>query len=262
MMSEYGDRFRTILANRSEILRAIATSATTKAELTDALDTSRSTIDRAIRDLQTIECVEREDGDYVLTTAGKLALDEYDRYRDRTDAIHEEFEFLNLLPVDAAPDPALIVGADIRLPESHAPEQALKPTIDLFQRATSMRGLAPVVLSFYPDLLLDQVQQEDASIEVVAAPDVLAVLPDLPSDRIEAFLAHENVSLYRYADDIPYALWLMTTADGEYAGITAYEAGGVAGVLVNDSDAAVQWAEAQFESYRADAEPVTTDAIQ
>lgn len=254
-----GDRFRQILSNRNEVLRVLIERPTRKSELADELTVSRSTIDRAIRELESVECIERTEDGYAPTVTGRLAHDEWDQYRERTDAIHEHADFLELLPVGAAPPTEMLIDATRSVPDSHAPEQALESTLDLLQDATAMRGLAPVVLSFYPDVLLEPVEARNATIEIVAEDEVLAVLPTLPSEHVDRFIEHENVTLYRTQDDLPYALWVMTTPDGEYAGITAYDNGGVAGVLINDRDAAVDWAKDRYESYRTAAEPVPVD---
>lgn len=41
----------------------------------------------------------------------------------------------------------------------------------------------------------------------------------------------------------------METSENSYVGITAYNSGGVAGILVNDSDDAIRWTEERYESY-------------
>ena len=63
--------------------------------------------------------------------------------------------------------------------------------------------------------------------------------------------------MYATDEQLPYALWVMETPDGTCAGITAYEDGGVRGVLMNDSEAAVTWAQGQYDAYRERARPVS-----
>ncbi|MFC6724553.1 hypothetical protein ACFQE1_09235 [Halobium palmae] len=91
---------------------------------------------------------------------------------------------------------------------------------------------------------------------VAAGPDVLDALPDLPEIGDRSLADVDGLALYESDRGLPYALWLMETADSAYAGITAYDGTGVAGVLVNDSDAAVDWAEDLYRRYRRTARPV------
>ena len=252
------ERVRTVLENRSVILRYLAESPATKPEIVEALETSRSTVDRAIRDLSEIDCVSEKSGTYKSTTAGRLVLSEYDRYQSTTQSIHESTTFLNYLPDDANIDPALLDDASITLSEPHAPEQALVPSTELFQEATMMKGLAPVVLNAYPNLVGDQLATRDLSVEIVATDKVISTLPELANSQAEDLLAEESLTLYETEADLPYALWLMRTPTCVHAGITAYDSSGVAGVLINDSDAAVQWTRSQYQQYREKAQLVSS----
>lgn len=105
----------------------------------NALRLSRSSVDRAIRDLTEVACVTSEGNEYRATTTGRVALTEYDQYRETAHAIQDADRFLNYLPADEAPDAALLEGAEIALADTHAPEQALESSIDLFRDATVLR---------------------------------------------------------------------------------------------------------------------------
>lgn len=260
-MTADDERFRAVLENRSEVLRSLCDSPATKPELVSALRLSRSSVDRAIRDLTEVACVTSEGNEYRATTTGRVALTEYDQYRESAHSIQDADRFLNHLPVDEAPDAALLEGAEITLADSHAPEQALESSIDLFRDATALRGLAPVVLTFYPRLITDELQHSDLTVEIVAEETVLDTLPNLvgaPTDRLHE---RDSIDLYTTGMSLPYALWFMETPDERYAGITAYDAGGVIGVLINDTDAAVDWAHTEYRKYREQAEAVEAQAI-
>ena len=257
-MTEPDRRFRTVLENRHEVLEHLLTHSATKPELVDALDTSRSTVDRAIRDLTETGCVTESGAEYVATTTGRLAFDEFDRYRTGARSVRKTREFLDYLPADAPLDTAILTGATVTLSEAHAPDRALAPSIDLFERATALEGLAPVVLTLYPDVIANRGQRRDRTVEIIAETAVIETLPTLASSQVESLLNDETVSLLEASESLPYALWLMETPDGEYAGITAYDSGGVGGVLINDSAEAVRWARERYADVRATARPVSS----
>ena len=252
------EQVRNVLENRNAVLRYLVESPATKPEIVDSLEIPRSTLDRAINELSEIGCVGSKNGAYESTTTGRLALSEYDRYQSTTQAIHQSTTFLNYLPNDANIDPALLKGASITLSEPHAPEQALVPSTELFQEATMMKGLAPVVLSAYPDLIGEQLATGDLSVEIVATEEVISTLPELANSQAESLLDEESLTMYESETDLPYALWLMETPTGVHAGITAYDSSGVAGVLINDSDTAVQLARSQYQQYREEAHLIST----
>lgn len=242
---------RQVLEHRSSVLASLISSPARKPELVDALDSSRSTVDRAIDELVSAGCVYKEGRKYIPTTAGRLAFEKYEEYEETTNAISETTAFVNSLPEDAPLDTALLKGSSVTMSSDHAPDQALASSTDLFKRSTRMRGLAPVVLSFYPSYIADQLALGDLTVEIIASPDVLGAIPSLPDFGSVSLAEAEELQLYESDQELPYALWLMDTPESSYAGITAYNKGGVAGVLINDSQAAVEWAEAEYERYRS-----------
>lgn len=254
-------RVRAILENRSAVLRHLVDAPATKPEIVSALHTSRSTVDRAIRDLVEIDCVTETNGAYESTPAGRLALAEHDQYRSRIDSIRRSAALLNRLPTRAEIDPVLLDGASVTLSEPHAPDQALVPSIELFEQATTLKGLAPVVLAAYPDLIAERLARTDLTVEIIAEKRVISTLPDFADSRGERLLDQESLTLYEADDSLPYALWLMDTPSRTHAGITAYDSGGVAGVLINDSAAAVDWAHAQYRQYRERAHRVSPSDV-
>jgi predicted transcriptional regulator len=251
MTSDGGStRLRQTLENRHEVLQYLTTTPSTKPELVTALSAARSTIDRAIDDLQDVGCLSKRNGRYHATATGRVALTEYHEYVRSTDALNRSSTFLNTLPEDAPLDVALLRGAEISLADSHAPEAALAASIDVFRHATVLKGLAPVVLTFYPDLIADRVMSGGLSVEIIAQENVIGSFDDLASQSVDRLLDSESVTLYVTDEQLPYALWVMETPDGAWAGITAYDDGGVQGVLMNDSEAAVAWAREQYNEYR------------
>ncbi|MEE6211347.1 winged helix-turn-helix domain-containing protein [Salarchaeum sp. III] len=257
-MPESDAEMRRLLERRSPVLATLQTAPARKPELVAELESSRSTVDRAITELTEAGLVEKDGSEYTMTTAGRLALREYREYERATDAVSLTTAFVNHLPRDAPVSTSLLEGASVTMGADHAPDQALKPSNELFQRATRMRGLAPVVLSFYPSLLAERLGEGDLTVEIVAEPDVLEALPSLPEFGTEPLSEVDGLELYESDQELPYALWIMDTPESSYAGITAYDGGGVVGVLINEVEEAVQWAEDQYAQYREGADEIST----
>lgn len=256
-MSLSNSQIRRILEQRYSVLKQLAHAPAPKPELVDILDISRSTIDRSIDDLVKSRCIRKENSRYKITVAGRLALEKHEEYQQATDAIESTAEFLNHLPDDVPISTDLLEGASVTMGAQHAPDQALAPSIDLFERATRMRGLAPVVLSFYPTLIAEQLSNGGITVEIIAESEVIEALPNLPEVGEKSLSDVDGLSMYESDRELPYALWLMDTPESTHAGITVYDAGGVAGILVNDSEPAVRWAESQYEQYLEDGTQVS-----
>lgn len=81
-MSEEGEVLNVVSARRT-VLGRLATDALDPSGLAAELGRSRSTVDRAVSDLETAGLIERTNGRYRATVAGVLALEEFDRLADR-----------------------------------------------------------------------------------------------------------------------------------------------------------------------------------
>lgn len=260
-MAEDGSSLRGVLDKRSDVLRYVRETPARKPELVDELPVSRSTVDRAIRDLIEVDCVTETEGRYTATKTGRLALTEHEGYVSTTDAIQQSAQLLNHLSESANVDPLLLEGASVTVAKPHAPDHALVPTTRLVENATTMKGLAPVVHRSYLTTLSAQFERDSFDAEIVAETDVISALSDFSTTLVDPFVRDESLSLYRTEERLPYALWLMETSTGTHAGITVYDSGGVAGTIVTDSAGAVAWARETYGEYREQARRIPASAI-
>lgn len=257
-MSEGHTALRSVLEKREPVLAYLVDSAATKPELVEELSVSRSTVDRAVRDLIDAGCVSRENGTYTATTTGNLALAEYRQYKERTGAISRANELLNCLSEDAEIDPAILQGASVTVSEPHAPDRALAHSAEILAETTQLKGLAPVVLKSFLFTLDEELSRDEFTAEIVADPDVRSTLSDFPGAPTESILNDDSFILYEAQTSLPYALWIMETPTTTHTGITVYESGGVVGLITNTDDDAVQWARDQYRTYREEATPVSS----
>ena len=249
-MESDGDALRSALYKRADVFRALADASASKPELVDRLSSSRSTVDRAVADLEDVDCVESRNGTYSLTAAGRLALAEHDRYAAATRTVERAAPLLNGLPEDASLPSAFLDGATVAVADPHAPSEATTASSELLEEATAMRGLAPTVLKSDVFILNRELDREGLDVAVIAEPDVIEALSALSDTPVAALLSRDSFSLYRSAEALPYALWVIETPDGDHAGITFRGAGGSTGMMMNDSTAAVEWASAELASHR------------
>jgi predicted transcriptional regulator len=245
-----GEELRDVLSKRSDILRAVVDEPATKRELIDTVDVSRSTIDRGIRSLESISCVEHEDGRYVATTKGTFALAEYRRYTSTTDRLGDGTDILNWLPTGVEIHTDFLRNMTVHSRDSEIPDAVLEYSNELLQSTTRLRGFAPVALTSYPDLINDGIEERGMNVELVIENSVFNSLRNIKGNVLSKLDGNDNVELYIYENSLPYALWIMEHDDGVTAGITVYGNGAVQGILTNDSPAAVTWAREMYREYR------------
>lgn len=262
-MSESGAgmELREILHNRSELLHAVADQPYTKPELIDIIGKTRSTIDRGVEDLKSVDCIERCDGEYSATTKGKLALEEHTDYSRVTNSLGTAGEILNHLPAESSINREFLKDVTVHPADPHVSGAALEASNELLQDATRMVGLAPTALTSYLNILEDTIQERNLTVEIVVEEVVLKSLLDVKGDEVTSLAVHDDISFYTFSDSLPNALWVMIHDDDAYAGITVYENGGVQGVLVNNSAEAVAWAKAVYQEYRDRASPTDVSSL-
>lgn len=245
-----------MLGTRASVLSTLAADSYQKPALVEAVDVSRSTVDRAIDDLSDSDLVVRDEDGYRATLSGVLALESYERYRAETDGIAAARPILDALDADVALDPALLTGADITLAQPHAPESALADAVATLDQATTLRGFAPVIKSSYVGLVHDAVTERDLDVEIVVEEAVLESLQSLSRiepGALELFSA-ESVTIHTTERDLPYNLWWMRGPDAVRSGITVHDDGGIVGTVLNDRPEALRWARERYEAIRDDAE--------
>lgn len=243
-----------IVTKRRDFLSALSEAPATKPELVDRLETSRSTVDRAIADLERYDLVRRPEDCYELTMAGQAAYERHRLYLDELSAIGRAREMISSLSPEVPFSHALLADAQIELAEPHDPHQPLELAADIISDATRLRKVSPAVFPICVELLEERVT-EGLSLEIVVSSDVLDALATRYDDELTCFDRPEN-GLYELDSDPPYGLWIADTPDGEYVGLMPHSETGVRGIIVSDDDDACRWASDQYESYCEQATPV------
>lgn len=247
-----------ILSKRHQVLELLLEHPRTKPELVETLPCSRSTIDRAIEDLQEIDCVEPtapNSSQYHATTYGELLLQTHQEYLDRLQDFQEVRPILTELPADAPISEAIINGADVYR-SVRSPDIAFRPGKELKQDASKMIGTAPVIYGEYFEEITNRLKQGAFEFEVILEAPLLDSIHQHYSDEFDTLTAFDAVSIYQTEEPLHYGLWIMDLPSSDTAGITFYNDGGVPGTIVNDSDDALEWATQQYTQYKQTAEKI------
>lgn len=244
-----------LLARRADLLERLRDGPRTKSELADSLPVSRSTVDRAVRELEAHDLVER--GDAVsLTLAGALGLDAYERFASQLDALGEADSLFAGLPPDATVDPALLRDAGVVDPSRVAPQRGVERYRSRVADADRVRGYVSAVLDTNVPTFRERIVEDDVPVELVLAPDALDVLVSTHGDAVADARATGNFALYRANSTLGYSLMLVDADATTHVCALFYDDSGQVGLVRNDDPDAVEWAEGVYESLRADADPL------
>jgi len=259
-MSQRAADLRDQLGKRHDVLSALSAGPRTKPALVEAVDKSRSTIDRAITALADHDCVEPAGkGRYRLTKAGRTGLSVYSDYVARTSALSEATALVNDSELEIAVE--FLNGMDVSVADPQVPELALEPSTRLVKEASQLRGLAAAMLGSYPEILLEAVRESGLGVEIVTSQQLATSALELKPQAVSALLSADGVELRITEKPVPESLWLVTTPEGTHAGITVHADNGVKGVIINSTPAAVAWAEETYSSFRDATEPLAQSVI-
>lgn len=240
---------RTLLERR-QFVAALRDGAKDKRTLVDATDVSRSTVSRALRDLQANQLVERTNGSYRTTGYGDLLADEFESLLQTASSAWEVRDVLDKVPADELGfDLSRLADADVTTPTTANPTAPMDRVVELKREASSVRSLASGRSPGALDAHAEAADSSDHTFESVCSTDLVAwLLADADRrETIEALLEADGVAIYAYDGDIPVPIGI--TEDVVFFGVESDEGAPVA--LVESTDDRVrEWAVDTFESCR------------
>ena len=259
MTFEDGTSVETVetLFGRRNVMGQLVKRPMDKPGLIDATGTSRSTITRALRDLQTVGLVEQANGEYVSKPYGEFLYSQFVRFADVVELGDEIQTLLPHLPLeDLTFDLAHLADAEITFASRVEPAAPLERVGELKQGATRSRTLAsgknPVGLEAHYDAVLNQGQR----FEAVCPPalfDATAADSDQRAMMLD-LLEYDAAQFYIAEDTIPVPLGIVD--DTVFFGVENEQGSPLA--LIETTDPNVRrWAEIEFTTVRDQATQLT-----
>jgi len=245
-----------LVTRRFEVLDRLDDAVVDKTTLVEELDLSRSTVHRALRELESAGLVTRSGDGYTASASGRLAARSFREFRGSLDVLREAGTLLAALPPSAPMRIDALRGASVRLSEPPMPYRPIDEVTELIAAAAEYRVLAPAVTTPKSvDRLAEATLEGPLRSEVVCSD---AVADYLRSSYPEVVRGAEaaGVDLYE-TEELPFGLAIVTDGDAERVAIAVYGPDGeLRGTITNDTRAAVEWAATVFERYREPATPL------
>ena len=261
-MSSGGEDLLRTLHRRADVLDTLTDRPRDRADLVDELGVSRSTIDRALRELEASNCVTREDGRYVTTLVGRVLLDAYATHVGQVGGIARVADVLAELPRSAPISPEAIADATILRPEppaTHTPHEALEHIVDSSSRCFgfSVATTNTRTVSVVRDRALDGVP-----IDIVVTSDMARTVRTDFTEPVSEAMTDGTLSLYE-RDDLPFGMLIGDREDRTRVAIVVYGPRyELAGIVLNDTPEIAIWAKVLYRSYRRDATPIDPTSLE
>jgi len=259
-MTETGLGLLKLVARRSELLTALLEGPREKRSLADGVEGSRSTVDRALKELEEAGLATWTEGGYRATLAGRLQLQLYREFVDRSTDLVDALDALEGLPPDVAIDPGLLRDCRVVQGEGLGRYELSTTLAELLEGADrAVIVMSKLTSPITVRKLVRKANDEGVPLESFLAPELVERLEREVPDLLGGLAAGD--SLVYEARVGPFGM-LFDPDDGEVVVGTNAADGTPLGLVHNDTAEAVGWAREYLADLRATATDVTADARQ
>ncbi|RJX51451.1 helix-turn-helix transcriptional regulator [Halonotius pteroides] len=244
-----------VLLKRCECLRALSNQPQAKRELVESLDIPRSTLDDIVRDLEHADLVEYLDGEWQPTPLGQCTFNHHTRYKEGLESLTDAAPVINELPRTTPVDRHFLIDAEVHIATAPVPDDVIQILLNAVESATHIRGITALAMSGYADSFYRHATAgSDAQLELVLQPEIFERLRTINPNQTDNVLSDENTTLYHGDVPVSFSLWI---SDENHAGIIVHTDQSVKGIIINDTDDALDWATDQYNRVREDAELIS-----
>ena len=251
-----------LLGRRWEILMCLVEEPCDKRTLIDELDIPRSTLDRAVRELEAVELLTYTEGEYAVTSKGEYLAYSFSTFLERTEQTLELESFLQWMSIDEfSLDLRHLEDSELFLPESHDPYAMVNQHVKALEKANTFRGLLPVVGLHAFEMGYEQVVDRGARHEVITEPGVIETLQSDESytSMYQELHKIDRFDVFVYEGSIPYFVGVF---DDETVQIGVDEGGEPRALLETDCPEIRTWAHETIDEYEQQATRVFPNALQ
>lgn len=245
-----------LFARREQLLEQLSGGTRSKTELAEAVDISRSTVDRSVRTLSTAGVVQRKQGGYGFTLTGRLLYEEYRTFSERIESLTAAQQLLSSLPADTELPSEAIVGSTVTYPESTAPYRPMEQHVEMIHRADEIDLLATTVAPRFIDAYKSQVLAGELELRAGLSPSVAERVVTNYGETAREMITSGGLILRELDQCPPFSFTLSRTEKTEYLSLLIYGTEGLNGYLVNERPAATAFATELFDSYWAETTPL------
>jgi predicted transcriptional regulator len=257
---DWGEDLAEVLRQRGRFLDELVHERLDKPALEERLGLSRSTVDRALRELESRSLVRRADGEFTVTLTGRLAQGANEAFRSQMQDIAGASELLAYLPADCDLPVEVLRGAEVQLAELPATLEPIERIDHLFTEADrAYTAVGMLTNPSTPKMAAKAVLDGDLRYEAVYRSDLARYLRERRSEERRQMVSTGRYEVYE-VDDLPVSFARFDCGEESTVVVHAFDDdGNLQGIIENDSAAAVEWTERTFDRYREQGRRITDE---
>lgn len=261
------DRVLELIVDKYYVLDALTTAESRSlSELAAATEHAKSTVNRTVRQFEAAGLVDCEVGTsqhrYSLTRLGVEMLAWYEEGLGRLGAR----SLYASLPAEASLPWWIIETGSVDLADEQvASHGVFDQILAFFDRIDRFRVAAPnLTRDATWTGLADRIAEDGLDMEMILTESYLELLTERFADTLPTLIAEHDLDAMTVPDaDFPYGFGIGYHDDGAEVAIICYDENyySAIGTIVNDSPAAVTWAEHHYECHRKRADRRNADVL-
>lgn len=232
------------MIGRHKLLEQIDNGVYDKRDLSERLDVSRTTIDRAVRELEQENILHRRNGSCEFTRFGRIAYSEFCDIAETFQDISNANKALSILSEESDLDKSILEGGNVKLANERAP-------VSLFRRTISAAN-SKKIQAMYPILFPQQLEflckhaRKEADIHLLIHDDLMEILKQEYTENLETLNTHSaKISL---SPELPQFGLIIVDADTVW--VTIHRRNGTPhGLIENSNNVAVRRSQQLFKKY-------------
>lgn len=204
----------SVVLQRWDVVDSLREGPKDKRALVAGLDCSRSTVDRAVRDLESMGVIEYADGKHAVTPLGETVAADLEGIMETVELRRELEPFLEWIP-DGEFDLPLehLSSGELWLPEPGDPWAMVNRHVTVLSEAEDIRCVLPLIGLHAYEVVYERIVDDGGRAEVVVTPDVARTLRTDPAyaDMTAELATIGRYRVLQYDGPIPYFVGSLTT---------------------------------------------------
>lgn len=239
-----------LLGQRTRFLECLQETPKDKRTLVEDLDCSRSTIDRGVRELESLGLLRYDTTGYDSTVCGQLAAKEYRQFERRIETLFELQPFFEWIsPNTFELELEWLTDAELLLPEPSNPYSMINRHVQLLKETGIGQFTLPYIGLHAAEAAHEGIVQKGAEHELVVVPTVAETLQTSPAfaELIKEMAATGRLDVFVYEGSFPYGVAIY---DDEVVQIIVDENEEPRAVLETDRAEVREWAQRKIDEYK------------
>lgn len=251
-----------LVNDRRRFLLYLSENPAHKRDIVEALEVSRSTVDRAISELQGQQFIKRTDDGYISSKKGEASLQSVNTLLESLETLEEASEMVQCFSQEVEIPSCVFQNAEVYCVGPPAPISAAENVLERLKQADRLIGLSKAhTFPEWTEVLIERCAiKKELSVELVISSELaqFGLFDDGTwSDEFEKYHPLNNSQLY-IGDKLKLGYFVLYDGDDAYFNLIGYGPHGeYRGHIETTNSSAIRWAENYFENIVDSSTPIT-----